>query len=35
MDEDNRERNQRFKKMQEDCSAALTDIKTYVKQSVS
>ena len=35
MDEESRERNQRFNKMQEDCSAALTDIKTYVEQSVS
>jgi hypothetical protein len=35
MDEESREKNQRFEKMQQDCSAVLTDIKAYVEQSVS
>jgi len=35
MDEESREKNQRFEKMQQDCSAFLTEIKAYVEQSVS
>ena len=35
MNEESREKNQRFEKMQQDCSAVLTDIKAYVEQSVS
>ena len=35
MDEDTRERNERFTKMQKDCSAALKEIKNFVKQKTS
>jgi len=35
MDEDTRDRNERFTKMQKDCGAALKEIKNFVKQKTS
>ena len=35
MDEDTRERNDRFTKMQKDCGTALKEIKSFVKQKTS
>ena len=34
MDENSREKKERFEKMQQDCGAALSDIKTFVQQIV-
>ena len=35
MDENSREKKKRFEKMQQDCGAALADIKTFVQQIVN
>ena len=35
MDEESREKNQRFEKMQQDCNSVLSYIKAYVEQSDS
>ena len=35
MDENSREKKERFEKMQQDCGSALADIKTFVQQIVN
>jgi hypothetical protein len=35
MDENSRKKKERFEKMQQDCGAALADIKTFVQQIVN